>query len=193
MPRIITGTAKGTRLAVPAGSACRPTSGRAKEALFSLLGARVPEARVLDLFAGSGQIALEALSRGASEAVLIEKDRLALKAIRTNIERTGLGGGARLLAGDYRSRLSFLKKAGEHFDIIYVDPPWRLVADLWESLEDLLLPLLAPEGVIILESDKSQGLEGLPGKALTRVRSCQYGTGVLSFYQFKAGSNGKEP
>ncbi len=193
MPRIITGKAKGTKLVTPAGSACRPTSGRTKEALFSLLGSRVEGARLLDLFAGSGQIALEALSRGAAEAVLIERDRLALKAIKTNIQKTGLSKGARLLAGDYRGRLKQLKRAGESFDIIYVDPPWRRSAGIWKAMEDLLLPLLLPDGMIILESDKTDGLEGLPDTALTLVRSCQYGSGVLSFYQFKAGFSGKEP
>ncbi len=189
MPRIIAGKAKGTRLLVPAGDHCRPSSDRLKEALFSIIGDRVQGARVLDLFAGTGQIGLEALSRGAREAVMIEKDRQTLQVLKANLARTRLEEGGRILAGDYRGRLKSLVKTGDRFDLIYLDPPWRLVASLAGELEGTLIQLLAPGGWIILESDGEGGREALSAGALTRLRSCQYGSGVLSYYQFTDGQN----
>lgn len=185
MPRIITGKAKGTRLLVPAGTFLRPTSGRTKEALFSILDLKVEGARLLDLFSGSGQMALEALSRGASEAVLIEGNKKAQAAIRTNLERTRLTG-ARLLFGDYRTGLETLISEERTFDLIYVDPPWAEAGRILPRLAEKLPPLLDPSGLLILES------EGPPPPffegPLDLLRSCQYGTGVLSFYQFKPDS-----
>ncbi len=184
MPRIIAGKAKGTRLLAPPGDSCRPSSDRLKEALFSIIGDRILGARVLDLFAGTGQIGLEALSRGAREAVMVEKDRRTLEVLRTNLARTRLEEGARILAGDYRARLRSLVKAGESFDLIYLDPPWQLVADLAGELSRSLIPLLAPDALLILESEGQKAADPLSGPSLTQLRSCQYGSGMLSFYQF---------
>ena len=183
MPRIIAGKAKGTRLLAPPGDSCRPSSDRLKEALFSIIGDRILGARVLDLFAGTGQIGLEALSRGAREAVMVEKDRRTLEVLRTNLARTRLEEGARILAGDYRARLRSLVKAGESFDLIYLDPPWQLVAELAGELSRSLIPLLAPDALLILESEGQKAADPLSGPSLTQLRSCQYGSGMLSFYQ----------
>ncbi len=186
MPRIISGKAKGVKLVMPAGLTCRPTPGRTKEALFSILGSRVEGARVLDIFAGSGQIALEALSRGASRAVMIENNRKALAAIYENIRRTKLGEGAVVLPGDYRSRLERLVRQKNLFDLIYLDPPWPQAADLLRLRAEKLAALLEEDGILIVETDGEELAANLFSPPLAWLRSCQYGRGVLSIYQFQS-------
>ncbi|HJU57194.1 MAG TPA: RsmD family RNA methyltransferase [Actinomycetota bacterium] len=119
--RIVAGSAKGVRLAsVPRG--VRPVSDMAREGLFSSLGAIVEGARVLDLFAGTGAMAIEALSRGAEHAVLVERNRLALRTIRDNLERTRLGDRAESVAGDVTKVLA--DPLGRPFDLVLADPPY---------------------------------------------------------------------
>ncbi len=187
MARIITGKARGVRLVMPRGDCCRPTPGRTKEALFSILGDRVEGSRFLDVFAGSGQIGLEALSRGAVGAVMIERDRSSLAAIRENLRRTGLLEGARILAGDSRRRIESLAREGTVFDLIYLDPPWREAEALLQAMAPALATLLGPDGLLVVETDGQTPPADLFAPLLTWRRSCQYGTGVLSFYQFQPG------
>ena len=123
--RVIAGSAGGTRLKVPRGMAVRPTSDRVKEALFSILGARVCETVVWDLFAGSGAIGIEALSRGAAECVFVEKNRRHLGMINENLARTGLAGRARLIGLDVGKALSLLSREERQADLIFLDPPTR--------------------------------------------------------------------
>ena len=122
--RVIAGTAKGIRLApVPAG--VRPVSDRAREGLFSSLGASIAGTRVLDLYAGTGALAIEALSRGAASAVLVERHRLALRAIRDNLVRAQVADRARVVASEVRR---FLTRAGDPatpFEVIVADPPYE--------------------------------------------------------------------
>ena len=131
MMRIITGTARGTKLLSPEGITTRPTSERAKEAVFSVLAFDVPGRRVLDLFAGSGQLALEALSRGAQSAVLVDSAASATDVIRKNVVKTHMEQKASVVRMDC---LSYLKSArpDQPFDLIFIDPPYikRLVPDM---------------------------------------------------------------
>ncbi len=117
--RIIAGHAKGRRLVAPRGEGTRPMQDRVKEAVFSSLGPTVVDADVLDLYAGTGSMGLEALSRGAHRAVFVERDRHALAALRTNCGNVGLGGD--IVAGDVRQ---FLSRASQTFDLVFVDPPY---------------------------------------------------------------------
>ncbi|MDH5372871.1 MAG: 16S rRNA (guanine(966)-N(2))-methyltransferase RsmD, partial [Acidimicrobiia bacterium] len=119
--RIIAGHAKGRRLRSPHGLATRPMMDRVREALFSSLGARIPGSRVLDLYAGSGSLGLEALSRGAESSVFVEQGRAALDALRENVEMIGLDGV--VVAVDVAS---FLRSTPEQFDVVFVDPPYAL-------------------------------------------------------------------
>lgn len=121
--RVIAGTAKGLRLGpVPGG--VRPVSDRAREGLFSSLAADVPGANVLDLFAGTGALGIEALSRGAESAVFVERDRGALRALRENLERTGLGDRAEVLASDVVAFVIGDGESGRRFDLVFADPPY---------------------------------------------------------------------
>jgi 16S rRNA (guanine966-N2)-methyltransferase len=133
--RVIAGIAKGRRLVAPRGMETRPMTDRVKEALFSSLGRAVVEVRVLDLYAGTGSLGLEALSRGASNATFVEQDRRALVALRANVAAVGLGGD--VVAGSVEA---FLSRGGEPFDLAFVDPPYAVPL---ASLNDVLSRLTA--------------------------------------------------
>jgi 16S rRNA (guanine966-N2)-methyltransferase len=150
--RVIAGRHGGRRLAAPAGAATRPTSDRVREALFSILGAEVAGARVLDLFAGSGALGIEALSRGAARAEFVDAAPAALRAIRANLEQLGID------APVHRAdALRFLRTAsgdGAQYDLVFLDPPYRLAERLAQGLADSLPAVLAPGAVVVTESDR---------------------------------------
>jgi 16S rRNA (guanine966-N2)-methyltransferase len=150
------GRLKGRLLVAPRGQATRPTSDRVREALFSIL-ASVDGDRVLDLFAGSGALAIEALSRGAAEAVLVDSSAAAVAAIRRNLDALGL------LAEVRRQRASqYLERArtgDRQYDLVFLDPPYRLARVLGPELSDALMPLLAAEARVVAESDRRGPLE----------------------------------
>ncbi len=170
--RIISGKARGTRLIAPQGEEItRPTAERVKEAVFSMIQFELSDTRVLDLFGGSGQMALEALSRGAASAVICDCDRAAVSAIRTNAEKTGLKDSLRIFETDYKSLIrTFHGK--ESFDIIFLDPPYarKLIPDALARL--MQAGMIAPGGIVICESDCDQPME-CPG--LSKRRFARYG------------------
>jgi 16S rRNA (guanine966-N2)-methyltransferase len=152
-PRIIAGEAGGRRLAVPPGEGVRPTSDRVKESVFSALGpARLVGARVLDLYAGSGALALEALSRGAAEALLVERDAAAARAIRANIETLGFTGRAVLRAGAVGTVLAGPAPA-EPYDLALLDPPYETPPADLEAVLRLLVdgPWVGPDSTVVVE------------------------------------------
>ncbi len=124
--RIIGGQARGRTLAAPPGARTRPTQDYVRESLFNIIRLHVEGARVLDLFAGTGALSLEAISRGAGEAVLVDSDRAACEAIRANIERVGAAERCRLLRMDYRQAMDALAAQGRAFDLAFLDPPYRM-------------------------------------------------------------------
>jgi 16S rRNA (guanine966-N2)-methyltransferase len=189
MPRIIAGTHKGMNLFTPPGKSSRPTSDRAKEALFSMIGDDIEGMRVLDVFAGSGQIAFEALSRGAKHATLIERDRDAIAAINKNISKTRWSDRVTLIGGDYRRYLAMLKRRGARFDFIYVDPPWGASDVLALQLSVEIPPLLSDDGLLVVESERKKPVLELDDVGLRLMKSCQYGICVLSFYRFLTASD----
>ncbi len=182
--RVIAGSCGGARLTVPK-SVTRPTSDRVREALFSILGDRVRGAMVLDLFAGSGALGIEALSRGAAGAVFLEQNSSAAEVVRTNLASTGLAGG-RVVRGDV---LSFLKRwdRGAEFDIVFADPPYvkrpgdrDFGAALLASSPGGVRGVLRPSGVFVLESDASHSHGQAPGWQELDRR--EYGGTALSFF-----------
>jgi len=138
-------------LKAPRGSGVRPTSDRVKEALFNILGARVCQALVWDLFAGSGAIGIEALSRGAAECVFVERNRRHMGMIKENLARTGLAGRARLICLDVLKALEMLSREGRQADLIFLDPPYQEenVPQVLQAIE--LHGLLREGGLIVLE------------------------------------------
>jgi len=149
MLRIIAGSARGRRLEAPEGRDTRPTLDRVRENLFNMLQGKVRDARTLDLFAGSGALSLEALSRGAAFAVLSDRDREACRVEKKNAEALGFAERVRLLRGPWEQTVRLLRTEPDRYDLIFLDPPYAMT-DLRE-LTEALLPLLAEDGWIVLE------------------------------------------
>ncbi len=181
MMRIITGTARGTRLATLEGETTRPTSERAKEAVFSVLAFEIADAAVLDLFAGSGQMALEALSRGAKEAVMCDASRDAIRIIRQNAEKTHLADSCEILQGDALALLSRMK--GKRFDLVFLDPPYALGL-VPKSLSALLANgLLSSECKIVCETANEADVfanNAALTDAFSVVRATRYGAAYVT-------------
>lgn len=150
--RVVAGSARGRRLSAPAGTATRPTTDRVREATFNALGSldAVVGAIVLDAFAGSGALGIEALSRGAERCTFVERDRSARVVVEANLAATGLEAGARVIGGDAREHL---RLTSESFDLVLLDPPHA--TDDWPDLLALVAARLAPDGVVVVESDRS--------------------------------------
>ena len=160
--RVIAGTAKGVRLAaVPRG--VRPVSDVAREGLFSSLGSAVPGARVLDLYAGTGALGIEALSRGAAEAVFVERSPAALRTIRENLRRTHLTDRAVVVGLDVRAFLTRRERNGAPFDLVLADPPYDLSASELEGvLSELARGWLAPGWTVVLTRRKGSSMPVVP-------------------------------
>lgn len=177
--RVIAGTYKGRKLESPENYDIRPTTDKAKEALFSILMNDVPGSRVLDLFAGSGALGIEALSRGAAECVFVDHSRQAAALIKKNLAACRVTEPARVISGDYRKVLASL--AGS-FDIILMDPPYNqgLLPDAFALIDQQ--ELLAEDGVIVCEHRKE---EELPEEICSFVREKErrYGIVKLSIYR----------
>ncbi len=159
--RIVSGQHRSRRLVAPTGKGVRPTSDRARESLFASLGP-IPDARVLDLFAGSGALGLEALSRGAASCRFVERDSNALAAIRTNVEALDESARATIERGNAVTILKRLAAAGEQFDLVLVDPPYDAVRDLASVLVRLLPQVIVPAGALVIETAASEALS-IPG------------------------------
>jgi len=156
--RVIAGSYKGRRLQAPAGLDTRPTSDRVREALFSILGARrVEGARVLDLFAGSGALGIEALSRGAAEATFVDSAAPAIRAIGANLE--AVGADAVVVRAEARRFLGGASRSARQYDLLFLDPPYRLAASLGRELSEALAAVLAPGAAVVAESDRRAPLE----------------------------------
>jgi len=154
--RVVAGRFRGHGLVAPPGRSTRPTSDRVREALFSIL-VSVEGARVLDLFAGSGALAIEALSRGASDAVLVDSSAAAVAAIRRNLSAVGVDAEVRRQAA-----LPYLERAsldGRQYDLVFLDPPYRQASVIGQSLSTALGPVLAPGARVVAESDRRAPLE----------------------------------
>ncbi len=180
--RVITGSAKGIPLASVPGESTRPITDRVKEALFDILGGSIAGARVLDLFAGTGAVGIEALSRGAREAIFVERDRRALATVRRNLAATRLGDRARVVAGDAFAFVS--QPPAEPFDLIYIAPPQY--KRLWvQALQVIDRPgYLSPDGVAIVQIFPKED-EPVPLQYLERTDERKYGSTLLVFYEPK--------
>jgi 16S rRNA (guanine966-N2)-methyltransferase len=178
--RVIAGSAKGIQIQAVPGKGTRPISDRVKEALFNILGEDLLEARVLDLFAGTGSVGIEALSRGAAEAVFVEKQSQATNTIRANLRRTRLKAHARVIQADV---FRFLAREPESFDLIYIAPPQYL--GLWsKTLQalDASPGWLAADGLAIVQIFPKEH-EPLALGSMDLVDQRKYGSTLLCFYQ----------
>jgi 16S rRNA (guanine966-N2)-methyltransferase len=172
--RIIAGRHKGARIFAPKGAGTRPTGDRVREAAFNLIGP-LEEARVLDLYAGSGAMGLEALSRGASSAVFVESDRGACRTIERNLTKLGLTG-ARVVCED---ALRFLATERAAYDLVLVDPPYEMVESLCMRLAIHLPHVVAEGGIVVFETAAADEPE-LP---LTLRTSRRYGSTRITLFE----------
>ncbi|MDX6397318.1 MAG: rRNA (guanine966-N2)-methyltransferase [Gaiellaceae bacterium] len=172
--RIISGSRRGARIAAPKGVATRPTGDRVREAAFNLIGP-VDGARVLDLFAGSGAMGLEALSRGAASVTFVEADRAACRTISENLEKLKLTG-ARVVCGD---ALWSLRQESRPYDLVLVDPPYEAWAELEPKLAEHLPRVLGPDGVLVVET----GARTEPTLPLPLLTSRRYGSARLTLFE----------
>ena len=177
--RVITGKARGVVLKTPEGMQTRPTTDRVKEAMFSIIQFEIPGARVLDLFGGTGQLGIEALSRGAKRAVFVDAREDACKLIRENLAKTKLSQDAFVVRADY---LDYLKRCKETFDVIFLDPPYAEV--FLENALKLIteIDILQTNGIIIAERtlDKEIPWEFA---GYTRSKDYKYGKILLTIYR----------
>jgi 16S rRNA (guanine966-N2)-methyltransferase len=161
--RVVAGSRKGHKLAAPRGLDTRPTSDRVRENIFNLVGP-VDDATVLDLFAGSGALGIEALSRGAASAVFVDHDADAVRTIERNLDRLRLTG-ARVVHGDVVRAIAQEAIAGAKYDLVLVDPPYGMLTEIQPLLARHLPPLLAADGLLVVESDaRSEPELPLPGR-----------------------------
>jgi len=189
MLHIIAGHARGMRLQTPRGSRTRPTSGRVRTSLFSILGGVVHDAAVVDLFAGSGALGLEALSRGAASCCFVESARLALKALEENIGRLHVEEETNILRCDAFQSLPQLAEAGP-FDLILLDPPYPLLrrdmSGFLAFIEELAGPtLLAPDGIIVVQHGADTPLPDTVGPLEATDRR-DYGDTAVTFLEHPA-------
>jgi len=174
--RIVAGTHRGRRIQAPRGLETRPTSDRVRENVFNLVGP-VDGAAVLDLYAGSGAMGLEALSRGAARAVFVERDGDAVRAIERNLDSLGLTGT--ILRRDAVTALGAEAAAGRQYDLVLVDPPYDMYAELEPQLARYLPGVVATDGLLVLETDSRTEPE-LPFRERT---SRAYGSTRVTVYE----------
>ena len=154
--RIVAGLYGGRKLIAPPGSETRPTSDRVREALFSVLGPSIQGTRVLDLYAGSGALGLEALSRGAAQAVFVDRSRKAIAAIRANLDALGIDAEVRPI--EARAALRAASARHEAYDLVFLDPPYSSAARVGAELSTRLPDVLAPGATVVCESARRQPL-----------------------------------
>lgn len=175
--RVIAGAAKGRRLEAPTGRGTRPTADRVREALFSSLQLRLPGARVADLYAGSGALGIEALSRGAATATFVERSRSAYATIRHNLEVTGLAEDAAVLVSSVRAALRD-ELPGGPFDIVLLDPPYDVDPHALGEVLELVAGTLAADAIVIVEGSRRAADPRWP-RSLRPGRTRRYGDTVL--------------
>jgi len=176
--RIIAGSRKGARIFAPKGLDTRPTADRVREAAFNLLGpGAAEEAKVLDLFAGSGAMGLEALSRGAAHATFVESDREACRTITRNLDKLGLDA-ATVLCQDALTALRADYRQGTRYDLVLLDPPYRRFSSLQKAMIQHLPAILAPGGTLLVET----AAEEEPDLPLAKRTTRRYGSARLTLF-----------
>ncbi len=176
--RVTGGSGKGRKLKVPAGQRVRPTSDKVKQALFNILGEKLEGSVFLDLFAGTGSIGIEALSRGAEKVTFVDDSRDSLQAVRRNIEQTGFIEQSDVVASHAEK---FLRKSSEQFDIIFLDPPYTYEqGTLLNAVAGSAI--LKPDSIVVSEHFKKQHSPERAGR-LVLYREAVYGDTVLAFYK----------
>jgi 16S rRNA (guanine966-N2)-methyltransferase len=180
--RVISGSAKGRSLKAVPGIGTRPTTDKVKEAIFSMIGPYFDGGQVLDLFAGTGGLSIEALSRGMDHAVLTDMDKKSIDTIKHNLQATDLAGQAEVYCTDARRAMKALIKREAKFDLVFLDPPYRLkiVLDLLEQLEQQ--NMLNSQATIVVEHDAEDAYQNPIGR-LQWIRRAEYGDTAVTIFK----------
>ncbi|MCZ8520106.1 MULTISPECIES: 16S rRNA (guanine(966)-N(2))-methyltransferase RsmD [Paenibacillus] len=184
--RVISGSAKGRPLKAVPGMGTRPTTDKVKEAVFSMIGPYFDGGRVLDLFAGTGGLSIEALSRGMEAAVLTDTDKKAVETIHQNLKAAGFTDRAEVYRNDALRALRALSKREAQFDLVFLDPPYRLklIPDLLQELQEG--GLLAEGARVVIEHDAEDAFEGDTG-TLEWMRRAEYGDTAITIFRHHSG------
>ncbi len=189
--RIISGMSKGRKLVTPKRYSVRPTSDRVKESLFNILGSEVEGKVVLDLFAGTGNLGIEALSRGAKKVVFVEKGRQALRLIQTNLHQFGLGDRSEIIPRDVNRAIGILNQRGESFDLILMDPPYEKGLIQRTMMKMSTHPIYHRDSILVVEHNRREPLPRvLDGWNL--VRQQKIGDTLLSFLTYQVRDQAPE-
>lgn len=179
--RVISGSARGKKLVSLDGTNTRPTLDQVKEALFNIIQFDIAGKEVLDLFAGSGALGIEAISRGAKSATFCDNSIDAIKVIKTNIQNTKNEDKAVVINKDYMLALKYLSKSNSKFDIIFLDPPYK-TDFAYKAIDEIInLNLLSKDGIIILETDDAKKEEEIRKKEIVIFDKRKYGRAILIF------------
>jgi len=184
--RIISGTSKGRKLVTPKRYSLRPTSDRVKESLFNILGSEIQGKVVLDLFAGTGNLGIEALSRGAKRVIFVEKGRQALRLIKTNIDQFGLADRSEILPRDVNRAIGILKQREECFDLILMDPPYEKGLIQRTLMKLNTHPIYHGDSILVIEHNRREPLPHIP-EGWNLVRQQKIGDTLLSFLTAQVG------
>lgn len=185
--RIVAGEFGGRRIQAPPGRGTRPTSDRVREAMFAMIGPLDGE-RVLDLFAGSGAVALEALSRGAAEAVAVERSSPALACIRRNAAELGVGPRLRVVGRDWRAALAGEAEGGRWYGVCVADPPYDMLARILPDLGRAVAAVVRPGGLVVIEHAAPHGPAVPPGLAVADARTRRHGDSALTLLRLEEAS-----
>ncbi|KWX82318.1 DNA methyltransferase [Paenibacillus riograndensis] len=185
--RVVSGSAKGRPLKSVPGTGTRPTTDKVKEAMFSMIGPYFDGGAALDLFAGTGGLGIEALSRGMDQAVFVDMEQKSIDTVRANLKAAKVEAQAEVYRNDAGRALSALEKRGRSFDLVFLDPPYRLKHGNELMLAMVQKGLLREDAVIVLEHESSYEYpEVIPG--FRRTRQAVYGETAVSIYKYEASS-----
>ena len=178
--RVISGSARGLKLNTPGDDRVRPTTDRVKESMFNIVQDWVYDSQVLDLFAGSGALGIEALSRGASQAVFCDNSLDSIKIIKSNIEKARVVDRSQIVSGDFKRCLRDMEAKNQSFDMIFVDPPYY--EGLFEEVLDTIrsCKILKKDGIVIVEHDAKKPIGQVEGLEVYKEK--RYGLTMLTFY-----------
>jgi RNA methyltransferase, rsmD family len=178
--RVISGSARGLKLNTPGDDRVRPTTDRVKESMFNIIQDWVYDSQVLDLFAGSGALGIEALSRGASQAVFCDNSLDSIKIIKSNIEKARVADRSQIVSGDFKRCLRDMEAKNQSFDMIFVDPPYY--EGLFEEVLDTIssCKILKKDGMVIVEHDAKKPIGQVEGLEVYKEK--KYGITMLTFY-----------
>ena len=178
--RVISGSARGLKLNTPGDDRVRPTTDRVKESMFNIIQDWVYDSQVLDLFAGSGALGIEALSRGASQAVFCDNSLDSIKIIKSNIEKARVADRSQIVSGDFKRCLRDMEAKNQSFDMIFVDPPYY--EGLFEEVLDTIrsCKILKKDGIVIVEHDAKKPIGQVEGLEVYKEK--KYGITMLTFY-----------